>query len=193
MPSLSLEKWLAERAITLDDLEKAHRMVRGSGSGARAIILQINQAYVVLLSAQFQGFCRDLLSECADYLVVPVADIDLREMLRDNLLFGSKIDRGNPNAGNLGSDFNRFGLKFWSVVDAYRPQNFVRKAALEELNGWRNAVAHQDFLASMLRSGRPYLTLSQIQTWRKACDGLARSFDDVMREHIHTMTGTVPW
>ena len=73
MPSLSLEKWLAERAIALDDLENAHRLVRGSGYGARAATQQINQAYTLLLSAQVQGFCRDLLSECADHLVLPVA------------------------------------------------------------------------------------------------------------------------
>jgi hypothetical protein len=87
--------------------------------------------------------------------VTPVADADLRELLRDNLLFGRKIDRGNPNLGNLGSDFNRFGLAFWSLVDVHHPRNPARKAALEELNGWRNAIAHQDFLASMLRGGRP--------------------------------------
>jgi len=97
MPSLSLQRWFGERAATLDDLANAHRSVRGSGAGARAATQQINQAYAVLLSAQFQGFCRDLHSECADHLLTPVPDPDLRELLRDNLLFGRKIDRGNPN------------------------------------------------------------------------------------------------
>src|SRR6516162_7368207 len=155
MPSSSLQQWFAERAATLADVENAHRSVRGSGAGARAAAQQINQAYAVLVSAQFQGFCRDLHSECADHLVTPVADPDLRELLRDNLLFGRKIDRGNPNPGNLGSDFNRFSVAFWSRVDAHRPQNPTRKAALEEMNDWRNAIAHQDFPAAMLRAGRP--------------------------------------
>ena len=79
------------------------------------------------------------------------------------------------------------------LVDAHRPQNPTRKAALEEVNEWRNAIAHQDFTAAMLSAGRPTLTLAQVQTWRKACDGLARSFNDVMRGHVQTMTGTVPW
>jgi hypothetical protein len=193
VPSLSLQKWFAERAGTLHDLESAHRSVRGSGPGARAATQQINQAYAVLLSAQFQGFCRDLHSECADYFVVTVTDPDLREMLHDNLVFGRKIDRGNPNAGNIGSDFNRFNVAFWPLVDAHRPQNPARKAALEELNGWRNAIAHQDFPAAMLKAGRPSLTLAQVQTWRKACDGLVRSFEEVMHGHLLTLTGTVPW
>src|SRR5712692_7621769 len=131
MPSLSLHEWFAERAGTLDDLENAHRSVRGSGPGARAATQQINQAYALLLSAQFQGFCRDLHSECADHLVVPVTDPDLREMLRDNLLFGRKIDRGNPNPSNLGADFGRLSLAFWPLVDVHRAQNPARRMALE--------------------------------------------------------------
>src|SRR5438874_13698270 len=193
MPSLSLQKWFAERASTLNDIESAHRSVRGSGPGARAATQQINQAYAVLLLAQFQGYCRDLHSEAADHFVVTVTDPDLRDMLRDNLLFGRKLDRGNPNPGNLGSDFNRFNLAFWSRVDAHRHQNATRKSALEELNAWRNAIAHQDFLASMLKAGRPNLTLAQVQAWRKACDGLARSFDHVLHGHLQTLTGTAPW
>ncbi len=193
MPSLSLQRWLAERAVALDDIASAHRSVRGSGPGARAATQQINQAYAVLLAAQFQGFCRDLHSECADHFVAPVAGPDLQEMLRRNLLFARKIDRGNPNPGNLGSDFNRFNVAFWPLVERHRPQNVARKMALEELNDWRNAIAHQDFPASMLKAGRPSLTLVQVQTWRKACDGLARSFDDVLRSHLRTLTGAVPW
>jgi hypothetical protein len=193
MPSLSLQQWLGERAGTLDVLEGAHRSVRGAGPGAREATQQINQAYAVLLSGQFQGFCRDLHSECADHLVTPVTDPDLREMLRRNLVFGRKIDRGNPNPGNLGSDFNRFMLAFWSLVDAHRTQNPARQSALEELNAWRNAIAHQDFTAAMLKAGRLNLTLAQVQAWRKACDGLARSFEDVLGGHLQRLTGIVPW
>jgi hypothetical protein len=193
MPSLSLQRWFAERANALDNLENAHGSVRGSGSGARAATQQINQAYAMLLSAQFQAFCRDLHTESADLLVTPVSDPNLRELLRENLVFARKIDRGNPNPGNLGTDFNRFGFEFWPRVDAHRSQNPARKMALEELNNWRNAIAHQDFEAAMLKAGRPHLTLAQVQTWRKGCEGLARSFDEVLRAHLLTLTGLVPW
>ena len=117
MPSLSLQRWFAERAGSLNDIESAHRSVHGSGPGARAASQQINQAYAVLLTAQFQGFCRDLHSESADHFVMPITNPDLRDMLRDNLVFGRKIDRGNPTPGNPGSDFNRFNLAFWSRVE----------------------------------------------------------------------------
>ena len=167
MPSASLQRWFAERAATLADMENAHRSVRGSGRGARAAAQQINQAYTMLLSAHFQGFCRDLHSECADCLVMPVTDPNLRATLRENLVFGRRIDRGNPSPGNLGSDFNRLGLEFWTLVAARRPESAARQAALEELNEWRNAIAHQDFSASMVRAGRPSLGLAQVRTCAK--------------------------
>jgi hypothetical protein len=193
MPSSSLLRWFAERAATRADVESAHRSVHGSGTGARAAAQQINQAYAVLLSAQFQGFCRDLHLECADFLVAAVTDLSFRAMLRDNLHFGRRIDRGNPNPSNIGSDFYRLGLAFLSLVDARRPGNLARREAVEALNEWRNAIAHQDFSAAMVKAGRPHLPLAQVRVWRKACDALARSFDEVLRDHLRTLTGSAPW
>ena len=113
MPSQALRKWLTDRTTTLDDLENAHRSVRGAGSGARAAIQQINQAYAVLLSAQFQGFCRELHTQCADLLVGPLPNVDHPIAMRINLLFGRKLDRGNPN--------HRLARSFDDVMETVRP------------------------------------------------------------------------
>jgi hypothetical protein len=193
MPSLSLERWFAERAASLDEMERAHRVLRGSGPGVRAATLQINQAYTMMLSGQFQGFCRDFHDECVDFLTAPIGDPDLHDMVVRNLILGRKLARGNPNAGNIGSDFDRFMVNFWPLVLVHRPQNPARRARLEELNEWRNAIAHQDFAPTMLRAGRLQLALARVQAWRADCDGLAESFDDVMRAFIQSRTGTAPW
>ena len=177
----------------MDEIENAHCSVGGSGPGRRYATQQINQAYAVLLSSQFQAFCRGLHTECVNHLVAPMPSLDLRAMCRSSLVMSRKLDRGNPNPGNIGSDFNRLGLSCWPLVDAHRSQNPQRRTLLEELNDWRNAIAHQDFSPAMLRGGRPILQLSQVQGWRKACDGLARSFDEIMRSHIVSKTGTIPW
>jgi hypothetical protein len=34
--------------------------------------------------------------------------------------------------------------------------------------------------------------LSEVQDWRKACNGLARSFDNVLRVHLYGDTGIAP-
>jgi hypothetical protein len=114
-------------------------------------------------------------------------------MFRGGLLLNRKLDRGNPNVSNIGADFDRFGLVFWPRVDAQRAQNVQRRKLLETLNGWRNAIAHQDFAPAMLKGGRAALPLAQVQVWRKSCEVLARSFDEVLRVHLHARTGVFPW
>ena len=103
MPSLALKRWRTDRSATLNEIERAHRLVGGAGPGRFATTQQLNQAYALLLSSQFQGFCRDLHQECADYLVAPVVSPVLQAMYRNNLLFGRKLDAGNPNPGNIGT------------------------------------------------------------------------------------------
>lgn len=64
MPSKSLDLWRTTRSDTLDEIVAAHRSVGGQDRGRRFATQQINCAYTKLLSSQFQGFCRDLHSEC---------------------------------------------------------------------------------------------------------------------------------
>lgn len=77
MPSASLENWKTTRRTALDEIVSAHRSVGGSGRGRRYATQQINHAFAVLLSAQFQGFCRDLHSECVTHLVQSVSPLSL--------------------------------------------------------------------------------------------------------------------
>jgi hypothetical protein len=193
MPSIALVSWFAERAAALDEIEHAHRSVGGTGPGRRYLTQHVNQAYALLLSSQFQGFCRDLHEECADHLVAPVLSAGLSATYRRNLVFGRKLDTGHPNPGNVGSDFGRFGFAFWPAVDADSPRNLQRRLALQALNRWRNAIAHHAFTPDMYKGGRPSLHLAEVQDWRKACDGLARCFDNVLRAHLYSATGVAPW
>jgi hypothetical protein len=152
MPSIAFQNWCEGRAAALDEIEHAHRSVGGGGPGRRYLTQHINQAYAVLLSSQFQGFCRDLHDECVDYLVAPVVSVMLLATYRSNLLLGRKLDSGNPNSGNIGADFNRFGIAFWPAVDADSARTPARRLALEALNRWRNAIAHNAFAPDMVTS-----------------------------------------
>ena len=72
MPSHSLIRWNSERADALDEIESARAMVGGTERGRRYATQQINYSYAALLSSHFQGFCRDLHSECIDHIVAIV-------------------------------------------------------------------------------------------------------------------------
>jgi hypothetical protein len=91
MPSRSLVVWNEKRLPALDPVERAHAAIVGEGPGRRYLTQQINQAFAVLLSSQFQGFCRDLHSECVDFLVNGISPASAQQVVRLNLLKGRKL------------------------------------------------------------------------------------------------------
>jgi len=193
MPSNALRNWRQRGGRALDELEAAHAALGGTGPGRRYATLQINQAYAVMLSSQFQLFCRDLHTEVVDLLTRPGAVTDVRyTILRTALTEGRKLDVGNPNPGNIGSDFDRLGLDFWREVRLAFPGVGKWRLRLEELNRWRNAIAHQDFDPARL-GGRTTLRLERVRGWRGACDVLAIRFDRVIGRHLSRIIGRKAW
>jgi hypothetical protein len=199
MPSRSWQEWNSTRASKLDEIEAAHRSIGGVARGRRYATEQINHAYAMLLASQFQGFCRDLHSECVDFIVrsvspmvATVAPAVVQSVLRAVFVLGRHLDKGNANPGNIGSDFNRLGVLFWTQVYTDDSDNEERRQLLEDLNTWRNAIAHQDFDPSKL-GGTTMLPLSQVRKWRRTCNRLALSFDKIMHTQLVVVTGSAPW
>lgn len=190
MPSLAFEIWRQDRHQRLEEIAQAHTAVGGSQRGRRFATNQINHAYAMLVSAEFQGFCRDLHSECIDHICRQITHGSLQNIIRDALFLNRKLDTQNPNPGNLGSDFQRLGINFWDRVRADDGRNESRRELLEELNLWRNAIAHQDFSRV---GGSMALRLSKVRDWRRACDGLTVSFNEVLRQHLLDLFGVTPW
>ena len=191
MPSRSLHTWRTDCADALDEIEAAHGAVGGAGPGRRVATRQLNHAYVVMLSSQFQRFCRDLHSEACDVLAAAVSPPPVRKVLHASLIGGRKLDVGNPNPGNVGADFGRLGMEFWTALYAQDAANRRRRLALEDLNGWRNAIAHQHF--DPVRFGTAALRIATVRRWRGACGALARQFDLAVAAHLRTITGASPW
>ena len=193
MPSRSLLRWQGARSRELDQIAAAHAAVGGRGPGRRYATHQINHAYLVLLASQFQGFCRDLHSQVVDHVVTSLPAGDARtDMLRTRLTEGRQLDARNATPGSIGADFGRFRMDFWQLLRNRHPLNSRRRAALENLNTWRNAIAHQDFDPSPL-GGRTSARLSDVRRFRGACDSLAREFDAVVGDHLAAILGPPPW
>lgn len=182
MPSRALGRWKNVAHHALDELESAHMALGGESRGRRYATLQVNHAYTILLSSQFQGFCRDLHTEAIDALVGLIPSMELQQITRNLLIQKRKIDFGNPNPGNLGSDFGRLGMDLWPRVRALDVRNKRRQERLETLNAWRNSVAHQDWTER-----GPSLRLEDVRVWRRACEGLAKDFDRAVTNHIHAL------
>src|SRR5579859_275231 len=101
MSSRSLQEWQATRTSKLAEIEAAHRGIGGVARGRRYATEQINHAYAVLLASQFQGFSRDLHSECVDCMARAVASAVLQPVMRAVFVLGRSLDRGNANPGNI--------------------------------------------------------------------------------------------
>jgi hypothetical protein len=192
MPSAAYDLWQRERLPALDELESAHQSVGGVGRGRRYATQQINQAYAVLLSSQFQGYCRDLHTECVDHIIQTSVALALQRTIQVQLVQGRRLDHGNPNPGNIGADFGRFGVQFWDHVRRFDWRTDARRVGLEELNSWRNAIAHQDFTSSRL-GGQRRLILARVRRWRRCCEGLVPSFEAALYAYLSQVTGTAPW
>ena len=193
MPSISYRHWRTVRARALDEIAGAHVAVGGTARGRRYATQQINRAYAVLLAAQFQGFCRDLHSECVDHIIAVLAPaVSLHPILLAELTRGRLLDRGNAQPGSLGADFGRFSMEFWNDLRRHNPASARWQAELVVLNEWRNAIVHQDFTSTKL-GGIMTLRLVTVRRWRNICLRLARAMDDMMHIHLRTLTGVLPW
>lgn len=191
MPSQSLTRWDGERAVALDEIEAAHATVGGTDRGRRYATQQLNYAYAALLSAHFQGFCRDLHTESVERIVA-VLPAQTQRFLRAELVWNRSLSKGNPHPGAVGADFNRLGFEFWTEVYALDARNNRRRELLQELIDWRNAIAHQDF-DPVTVGASPTLHLARVRGWRSAVGSLARSFDQAMYNHLRRLTGAEPW
>lgn len=146
----------------------------------------------MLLSSRFQQFCRDLHTEAVAELAltVPVA---LQLILQKDWTTARLLDRGNPNAGNIGSDFGRLGMNLWTDVYALHARNRRRRELLDQMMEWRNAIGHQDFNKPAL-NGRTEIRLDEVQRFRSACGALAQALDRVVLAHLHAVAGpTAGW
>jgi hypothetical protein len=192
MPSQAYRQWSRVRAAELDEMEAAHTLLGGTARGRRYTTQQINRAYAVLLASQFQGFARDLYTESVDFLVAVIPHLPFRRAIREELLRNRQLNTRNATQATIGGDFGRLGIQnFWAQVDAVLARNNLRRQWLDDLNAWRNAIAHQSFDPAIL--GGTILRLARVQRWRRGCDKLAGSLDRVLRAYIRSVTGNDPW
>lgn len=198
MGSRALEYWQERRAKSLDRLIEAHATYAGTGPGRRFATGPLNEALVLRLAAEFQGFSRELLYEGVAALMTPIhheVGTDLAQVVEQGMLSGLNIERGNANPRSLGSDFQQvFALDLWPTLQRGYSRTSVRQGHLENLNRARNAIAHDDQVAltSLHTAGWP-IRLETIRRCRRALDNLAQGMDRVLGSHLKTMLGVRPW
>lgn len=185
MPSVSLLYWQNERKLRLQQVDLQCAASLAAAPPNLHLIDENLRGYVVLLSAHFQGFCRDLYTEAAQVIVSKLRP-SLQILIQHQFTVHHKLDRGNPTHENLKDDFKRFGFALDLRAD---PANRPRLDDLSALNKWRNVAAHQ---GTTPPAGIP-LDLSSLRTWRTSCDGLATSLDAILYNQLRGILKRTPW
>ena len=187
MPSSALNLWQNDRMPRLAQVETQCAAVFALIPSNPQLAEEDLRGYVVLLSAHFQGFCRDLYSECAQVAVSKVRT-SLRVLFESQFTEKLKLDHGNPNIDNIAEDFGRFGFNLIPMART-DPAFAVYRQHLVELNKWRNTVAHH----GPSPRGIPGLTLALVASWRISCDGLAASLTEIMYNQLRRILKRAPW
>jgi hypothetical protein len=147
------------------------------------------RGFVLRLSAHFQGFCRDLYTECSQIWIAAIP-AGLQTTAQAQLYARLALEKGNPSYDNIKRDVNRFG--FLLNLQAAHPAGPQRVTDLGHLNDRRNKAAHQG--TQPLCGGVPAaLSLPIVQGWRASCDGLATSLDGILRAELLRILGVAPW
>jgi hypothetical protein len=197
MPSKALEHWRTGSQSELDEFARAHTAVGGEGRGRRYFTRQLNHAYLVAVAAQFQRFCRDLHTEAALRIAASVTQADIGKALARLLVENRKLDTGNAHDGSLGPDFDRLGLSFLAEVSAIDSGNAARRRKLVQLNVWRNAIVHQNFVLKghheALVKGTNPDHITHVRMWSRNCAELAEMFDRVVRAYVSHVVAGPPW
>ena len=185
MPSASLTFWTDDRMPRLDEVDGQCAASLGVVPGNPRLVDENIRGFVLLLSAHFQGYCRDLYTECAQVVATKVRP-SLQTVVQQQFTAVIALDRGNPNVENIVRDFNRFGFKLNFPV--HDPANHARLVDLKKMNDWRNIAAHH---GKVPPEGPP--SLAAIRAWRDSCDGLAASLDEIMYSELRGLLRRPPW
>ncbi|MGP0064791.1 MAG: HEPN domain-containing protein [Isosphaeraceae bacterium] len=185
MPSMALRYRLNDRMPRLSEIETQLVATQALVPPNSALGEENLRGYIVLPSAHFQGFCRDLYTESAQ-TVVSRLRVTLQPLIQNQFASGCAIEHGNPNLQNLKKDFERFG--FTLNLAAADPGNSIRLQHLSELNKWRNIAAHHGIVPP---TGLP--SLADLRAWKDSCNGLAGSLDEIMYNGLKKILRRAPW
>lgn len=190
MPSAALTVWQNDRMPRLAEVDAHCATVQGAAPPNLTFLDETLRGFVLHLSAHFQGFCRDLYTECSQVWVAAIP-VGLQATAQAQFSAQLALEKGNPSYDNITRDFNRFGFLL-DLQAATVPMGAQRLTELRHLNEWRNKAAHQG-TKPLAEGVPPALTLPIVQGWRTSCDGLATALDGIMHAELLRIIGAPPW
>lgn len=186
MPSNALLRWQTDRVPRLSAVE-AQCAATLAVVPPTTLADENLRGFVVLLSAHFQGFCRDLYSESSQVIAAAVPPT-VQPIAQRQFAAALRLAHNNPTLDTLKADFGRFGFDLPTELNAVAvPPIELNHLAL--LSRWRNDVAHHGVTAP---PGGP-LSPAMVRSWQQSCDALATALDGIMYNQLRAALGAPPW
>ncbi len=179
-------EWNTTRQGRLSKLEAQCVWAAGLVPPDPDMVAEHLRAYVTLLSAHFQGFCRDLYTEASLKVVARIKRVGLRLIVQAQFAAGLKLGKVNPTLDALTEDFSRFGITSLRVAVGTAPPADAHKGRLKAMNECRNKCAHGEPVI-------PELLLTNIQDWRASCGWLASRLNAVVYDKLRSAFRAAPW
>ena len=176
-------------ALTIWRNDRSQRLIKVDGQCSAAevqdpsdpdLIDENLRSYVMLTCAHFQGFCRDLYTECTQ-IIVGAAPETFRTLIQRQFSAKLALDQSNATEQTITVDFGR--IVFNLDLSMAHPRNRRRLDDLRELNRSRNLAAHH----IPLPAGTSFPDLVTIRGWKHSCDGLAASLDEVLYNELRSI------
>jgi RiboL-PSP-HEPN len=185
-PSQALRKWTTDRQSRLAKLESRCVWASNLVPTDAELLDEHLRAFTTLLSAHFQGFCRDLYAEAALKVGSRIKQVGLRPMVQIQFGAALKLDKGNPTLDTLSEDFSRFGMQNLRALIGTASPADTHKGRLKALIDCRNKCAHgEPEIAELL--------LGNLQDWRTSCDWLASRLNEIVYDHLRAAFRAAPW
>jgi hypothetical protein len=181
MPSPALTRWRTDR---LPQLATISRLAQAAADRSEADLLV--RAYVLVLTAEFQGFFTDLLTDISQAIVDALPGEvrpQLRMVLRDAMGAGRVVDHRNPDATTVRRDLVRFDMQTAELLTGVRDARVLLKR-LDQVIRTRNALAHGAGAVSAAGPGSRPLSTTTVDEWTAQLDRLAVILDKVVAQNL---------
>jgi hypothetical protein len=196
MPSRALIEWQNCRLPRLNQVDAQNATITALVPPNADLADENLRGYVMLLAAHFQGFCRDLHSECI-LAVANAVPVPMTYMFQKLCQQSRELDRANAKYSAIKADFARFDFDLTvalttdpAVAPAIQAANAGHITRINHLNAWRNYAAHHNALPPP--HGGPFI-LPTVQFWKNSCIALATELDRIMYNQLQVLTSVAPW
>lgn len=187
MPSQALIKWMTTRLVSLKEYEERQFAV---GPLSVALRDECLRSLAMLLSAHFQGFCRDLYTELTQKIAAAIPP-SISLIMQTQCSSDLKLNNANPSFKTIASDFWRFGIDIKIALEPNVPAqklNKKRRSDIHQLNEWRNYCAHYN---DSVPTEAGEFTLARVTAWKQSCDEFAVELDRVVMAHLQSLNLTL--